>query len=197
MEPDKMKITLWHFAHNYLPPGEQLEQRHVPASTVCVHCSMDECIEHALIFYPYAREVWSEVKDFYGIHLNRKTFTSSNIWIFDYLVRGGVARGDNLEATVLAVTCWHIWDAYNMLREKHMMMFPTIVASKIEAYVDMIFEHLFRTKHADSREPSSLSRLAPPPTEMVLINVDVASSRRMGAGVVIWDHNGAFFCCLQ
>jgi hypothetical protein len=62
---------------------------------------MDERIEHALILCPYAHEVWSEIKDFNGIHLNHKAFTSSKMWIFDYYL----ARGGDLEATVLAVTC--------------------------------------------------------------------------------------------
>jgi ribonuclease HI len=110
------------------------------------------------------------------------------MWIFDYLDRCG-----DLEATVLAVTCWHIWDARNKLREEHTMVSPTSVAAKIKAYVDIIVEHLFRTKPSHSREPSSLSCWVPPPIGMVLINVDAAlfaSSRRMGAGVVIRDHNG-------
>jgi ribonuclease HI len=111
------------------------------------------------------------------------------MWIFDYL-----ARGSDLEGTVLAVTCWHIWDARNKLREENIMVSPSSLAIRVKAYIDMIIEHLFKTKSSHRREPSSSPHWVPPPAGMVLINVDAAlfaSSRCMGAGVVIRDHNGA------
>jgi hypothetical protein len=56
--PGKMRITLWRFAHNCLPTGQQLQRRHVPATSACIHCSMEESVEHALLFCPFAWDVW-------------------------------------------------------------------------------------------------------------------------------------------
>ena len=139
--PGKMLITLWRFAHDCLPSGRQLQKRHIPASPLCIHCSKEEPIEHALLFCPYARAVWSGIKQFYDIQLNRRGFNSPKTWIFDFLARGGA-----VQATVLAVTCWHIWDARNKLREENVMISPVGLSAKIKAYVDMILEYLYVPK---------------------------------------------------
>jgi acetone carboxylase gamma subunit len=68
----KMKTILWRFAHDCLPTGQQLRRRQVPALPLCVHCSIEEDVEHAFLMYPFVHEVWAEVKLLYKIELNRK-----------------------------------------------------------------------------------------------------------------------------
>jgi hypothetical protein len=55
--PGKMKINLWHFAHDCLPSGVQLCRRHIPASTACVFCAQEETVAHTFLFCQYAKEV--------------------------------------------------------------------------------------------------------------------------------------------
>jgi hypothetical protein len=80
----KMHITLWRFAHNCLPSGQQFQRWQVPASTECIHCSVEESVEHALLFCPFVRAVWDGVKEHIGIQLNRRSFTSPKLWLFDF-----------------------------------------------------------------------------------------------------------------
>jgi hypothetical protein len=53
-----MKIMLWRFAHDCLPSGHQLQKRHVPAAPTYIYCNRYEIVEHALLFCPFASEVW-------------------------------------------------------------------------------------------------------------------------------------------
>uniref|UniRef100_A0A8I6YGG0 RNase H type-1 domain-containing protein n=1 Tax=Hordeum vulgare subsp. vulgare TaxID=112509 RepID=A0A8I6YGG0_HORVV len=109
-----------------------------------------------------------------------------------------MARCDDLAATVLVVTCWHIWDARNKLREENINQHPSSLALKIKAYVDMIVEHLFITKTNHRREPSTTTSWVPPPAGKVMINVDVAlftNARSMGAGVMTREHSGSCIVC--
>jgi hypothetical protein len=46
-----------------------------------------------------------------------------------------------LEATTLAVRCWHIWDARNDARHNHAKSHPKSTCVKISSYVDMILQH--------------------------------------------------------
>jgi hypothetical protein len=85
--PGKMHITLWHFVHNCLPSGQQLLRRQVSSSSSCIHCSVDESVEHALLFCPFARAVWDGVKERVGIQLGRKCFSTPKKWIFEFLAR--------------------------------------------------------------------------------------------------------------
>jgi ribonuclease HI len=70
------------------------------------------------------------------------------------------------------------------------------VATKILAYLDLIFTHLFKEKHAKARgAQDGVAHWVPPPVGWVSINVDAAlfpSESRMGWGVVARDHTGAF-----
>uniref|UniRef100_A0A8I6Z480 RNase H type-1 domain-containing protein n=1 Tax=Hordeum vulgare subsp. vulgare TaxID=112509 RepID=A0A8I6Z480_HORVV len=191
--PGKMLITIWRFAHDCLPTGMQLQQRHIPASKVCLRSSIDEHVEHALLFCPYAQAVWNDVKHYFNLHLGRQGFTSCKRWIFDFL-----ARCDDLAATVRAVTCWHIWDARNKLHEENITQHPSSVALKIKACVNMIVEHLFISSTNHRREPSPTTSWVPPPVGRVMINVDAAlfsHDRSMGAGVVMRDHSGSCITC--
>src|SRR5207247_915809 len=67
--PGKMKITLWRFAHDCLPCGQQLQRRHIPVSSLCVFCNQEEMVEHALLFCQFVYEVWQQVKAHFGVHL--------------------------------------------------------------------------------------------------------------------------------
>jgi hypothetical protein len=42
-----------------------------------------------MLFCPYSRAVWYDVKEDYDLHLNHKGFTSLKTWLFDFLERGG------------------------------------------------------------------------------------------------------------
>jgi hypothetical protein len=102
----------------------------------------------------------------------------------------------NNEATILMVTFWHIWDARNKCREGDGILNPSVVATKIKAYVELIFTHLYKPSPANRREPTSSSPKWVPPSEgTVFVNIDAAifaSTRQMGVGVVVRDHNGNF-----
>jgi hypothetical protein len=47
--------------------------------------------------------VWAQVKESFPIQLHRKELANAKHWVFDLLL-----RSSSLNATVLAVTCWHI-----------------------------------------------------------------------------------------
>jgi hypothetical protein len=193
--PGKMHITLWRFAHNCLPSGQQLQRRHVTSLSSCIHCSVDESVEHAMLFCPFAHAVWEGVEQYVGIQLSRKCFTTPKLWLFDFL-----ARCSREEATVLAVTFWHLWDARNKLREDGGSVDPSTVARKVIAYVDMIHTDLLHPNTIPRRETSSATPWSPPMEGTLMINVDAAlfsASKNMGAGIVVHDHNGDFVvaCC--
>jgi ribonuclease HI len=194
--PGKMKITLWRAAHDCLPSGHQLLRRHVRASGNCIFCHREERLEHTLLFCPYAREVWREVKTAYTVHLRRSQFTNIKVWLFDFL-----ARADDREAVTLAVTVWHIWSARNAVRNGEPMKHTHSLSMQIKSYIEMILQHLFMPPTIHRRETPQAPVWSPPPEGMVVINVDAAlfsSTSRMGVGVVIRDHNGKFLAaCSQ
>jgi hypothetical protein len=97
--PGKMKITLWRLAHDCLPSGTQLRRRNIPVEGVCLFCDREESAAHAIVFCPYAAEVWRAVKLVYPIHLLRKHFSTPKAWVLDFL-----ARSDDRELVTLAVT---------------------------------------------------------------------------------------------
>ena len=93
-----------------------------------------------MLFCSFARGVWTEVKSTYSVELNRKCFHNPKQWFFEFF-----SRCNSQEATVLADTLWHLWDARNTLREEGGSLHPSTVAMKIKIYVDMIITHLFNT----------------------------------------------------
>jgi hypothetical protein len=99
-----------------------------------------------------------------------------------------------MQATVMMVTMWHIWDARNRVREGETLMRPRSIAEKILAYIQMIATHLYQAAPINRRETGSVVRKwSPPPDGTVLINVDAAifsSTCQMGMGAIIRDHNG-------
>jgi hypothetical protein len=122
--------------------------------------------------------------------LNRKVFRSPKLWLFDFL-----QRCSKLEATVLAVTFWHLWDTRNILREEGVQVNPINVAMKIKAYIELIISQLPSLETDHRRGTSRAVSWSPPPEGFLMINVDAAlfsSSNCMGAGVVIRNHVGDF-----
>jgi hypothetical protein len=189
--PSKMKIVLWRMAHDCLPTGQQLLHRHIPANDQCVFCGQTERVEYLFLLCPFARTVWAAVKERFPLQLRRNCLVSAKQWIFDYL-----ARENAVNATVLAVVCWHIWEARNDTRNNEGRLHPLRVAAKIIPYVDMIMRHCYKDKPAIRCDSRSYAPSWIPPREgFVCMNVDAAlfpDDHRMGWGAVLRDHNGAF-----
>jgi hypothetical protein len=57
-----------------------------------------------MLFCPFAREVWDDVKKDFDIPLNRKFFSSPKTWLMEFM-----SKCTAVQATVLAVFFWHIW----------------------------------------------------------------------------------------
>jgi hypothetical protein len=146
------------------------------------------------LFCPFAQAVWTVVKEQYPLQLQRKNLVHAKQWVFDFL------KGESgTHATVLAATCWHIWQGRNDIHNNEVNLHPSRVASQVLAYVDMIVTYLFKAPKADKvKSATSMPRWNPPPTGIVAINVDVAlfpAVRHMGWGAVLHHHNGAFVLC--
>ena len=110
-------------------------------------------------------------------------------WVFDFL-----GRASPVQATLLAVTCWHIWESRNDIRNGKGHLIPVRLAAKIKGYVDNIVQSSFSSSSAKRCESTSGSRWIPPPTGSVCVNLDVAifaADQRMGMGMVIRDHSGS------
>jgi hypothetical protein len=119
-----MKVVLWRMIHDCLPTGHQLNHRHIPADGGCVFCGQLERVEHLFLFCPFARSVWKVVKEQYPLQLQRKKLVHAKQWVFDFL-----RRESGIHATVLAATCWHIWQARNDIRNNEVFLHPARVAS--------------------------------------------------------------------
>jgi hypothetical protein len=109
------------------------------------------------------------VKREYDVHLNRKCFTSCKTWLAEFLTHNG-----DKQATVLAVTFWHIWDARNKLREEGCTVNPLNIAVKIKAYVELILTDRSKPSHGHRHETSRAVSWSPPPEGMLQLNVDAA-----------------------
>lgn len=131
----------------------------VATPSLCIFCSQAETIEHALLFCQFANKVWQQLKGDFEVHLRRHFFTSPRTWTLDFL-----GRCSKIEATVVMVAMWHIWDARNKAREGDGLLHPHAVATKVKVYVDMIIQHLYKPAPTHICESSS-SRLkwTPPP----------------------------------
>jgi hypothetical protein len=75
--PEKMKITDWRFAHDCLPSGHQLLD---PRMMLCFSYGCCERIEHTILLYQFAREVWEAVLLEHQLNHHRKFFTSTRTW---------------------------------------------------------------------------------------------------------------------
>jgi hypothetical protein len=148
--PNKMKIHLWRFVHDCLPSGVQLRHRHVPASDACIFCGREESITHAILLCPHAQEVWRLIKKSFSIRLNRREFSTPKEWLFKFL-----SISTDLEATVLAVTFGHIWEARNDVRNNQTQSDPKGTSARILAYVDLIVQHCYKPKPEHRRETNA------------------------------------------
>jgi hypothetical protein len=134
------------------------------------------------------------VKEDFDLHLNRKFITSPKTWLADFL-----AKCSQLHAVVLAVTCWHLWDVRNKLREEGGSVSPGSLAVRIKAYIQMIMEYVFKPCTDHRRETNRVVAWSPPPEGLLQLNVDAAlfnSSHRMGLGVVVRDHQSTFIAAM-
>jgi hypothetical protein len=190
--PNKMKVTLWQIINDCLPTGHQLQHRHIPADADCVFCGQTERVEHLFLFCPFAREVWSAVKNVFPLHLCRKSLVNAKQWIFDFL-----GRESDTSAMVLAVTCWHIWEARNGVCNNEELLHPQRWAYKILAYVELIMNFLFKNRSGKQRQAKATRRWVPPPAGQVCVNVDAAlfpGENRMGWGAAVCDHTSKLLC---
>jgi ribonuclease HI len=189
--PNKMKIVLWRMIHDCLPTGQQLTHRRIPADDRCFFCGQVERVEHLFLLCPFARAVWDMVKERFGLKLHRKELINMKQWIHSFL-----QRENETSATVLVVTCWHVWEARNDTRNGAVQVHPRRVASKVLAYVEMIMEFMFRSRApSNGRSTEVVMRRTPPPEDWVGVNVDAAlfpAENRMGCGAVFRDHKGQF-----
>lgn len=100
-----------------------------------------------------------------------------------------------MQATVLAVSVWHIWEARNTARNGDDHVQPTCVAMKILAYVDLIRQHCYDPDIQHRRDNICFpDRWSPPSPGTILINFDAAvfpGLQKVGVGIVIRDHRGA------
>jgi ribonuclease HI len=137
----------------------------------------------------FAKDVWRSIKLSFNIKLDRREFMSPKFWLFSFL-----SQAMDVEATVLAVGCWHIWEARNNARNNKSDADPRRTSAKVLAYVEMIIENCYKRKPFDHRrEPKVVLKWSPPPSGEFLINVDAALFEdlgRMSMGMVVRDHEG-------
>jgi hypothetical protein len=149
---------------------------------------VEENIEHSMLLCPFARDVWCHVKDLYNLKLQRRDFFTSKQWLFEFL-----SKATDVEATILAVGFWHLWEARNDARNNRAHPDPKQVSVKSLAYVDMIIQNCYTTKPSSRRETSQAPRWSPPPSGFILVNSDAAlfeDRQRMAMGAVIRDSAG-------
>jgi hypothetical protein len=128
------------------------------------------------------------VKETFSISLARHDLVSPKFWLFGFL-----SRATELEAIVLAVGCWHIWEARNDARNNNVEPQPKKISLKITSYVDVIVQNCFKPIPVTRRETKQPHKWSPPPPGEVLVNVDAdlfKDDRRMAMGAVFRDHNG-------
>jgi hypothetical protein len=156
--PNKMKIHLWRFAHDCLSSGSQLIRRQIPADGACIFCGREEDIEHTLLFCQFAQDVWRSIKSVFNFKLNKDEFVSTKTWLFDFL-----SKATDLEATILTVVFWHIWEARNDVRNNQAQPDPRCTSAKSLAYVDMIVQHCYKPNSDHRRETTVTRKWFPPP----------------------------------
>jgi hypothetical protein len=84
--PNKMKIVLWHLAHDCLPTGYQLMHHQIPADVGCVFCGTTERVEHLFLQCPFAISVWRGVKEEFPCKLRKNDVVNTKQWLFELLV---------------------------------------------------------------------------------------------------------------
>jgi hypothetical protein len=124
--PSKMKMVVWRIIQDCLPTGHQLVYRRILANDSCMFSGQIERVEHMFLIFPFARAVWERVKEQYRLRLCRKDLTNIKQWIVEFL-----GRESDVGASVLAVTCWHLWEAHNEARNNYVELQPQRVVNKI------------------------------------------------------------------
>jgi hypothetical protein len=104
-------------------------------------CGHLERVEHLFLLCPFARAVWDTVKEQYQVRLCRKNLVNLKQWLNEFL-----QRENAINATVLAVTSWHVWEARNEYRNNGIFLPPVRVATRALGYVDMILNFMFKQK---------------------------------------------------
>ena len=85
--------------------------------------------------------------------LDKKSLSRMKQWVFDFL-----RRASPVQATTLAVTCWHIWEARNDTRNRKGHLPPVRLAAKIKGYVDNIVQFCYKPKVEKRCESISKAR---------------------------------------
>jgi hypothetical protein len=118
----KMKITLWRFAQDCLPSGQQLQCRNIPALHDCIFCGRFEEAAHTLLFRQFTREVWSELKIMFptGRILLTRGFGSLTFYLDQRLGK----------PLLLVVDIWFLWEARNGMRNGESLKHPKSMANK-------------------------------------------------------------------
>ena len=193
--PPKMKIVLWRFAHDCLPTGHQLRRRNISTCDLCCHCGRHETIEHTFISCQYVAEIWRELKKRSGFKSLVKYFGSPRDWISQML-----AGCTEMEATILVIAIWHIWESRNAVRNGKNEVHPHCIVEKILAYVDMVLLHMFKPVPSNRCDSPRRKKWDPPPEGWVMVNVDAAvfqRANRMGMGIVIRNHKSEFLAAYR
>jgi len=191
----KMKIVLWRFAHNCLPTGQKLRIRNIPTYDLCYHCGRDETVEHAFLTCQYVMEIWKELKKICDFRRLPKPFGSPRQWIFETL-----ANCSDREATIIAISFCHIWEARNVVRNGENDVHPHCIVEKILAYVDMVLLHMYEPVLPNRCDFLKPKHWDPPPVGWVMMNVDAAlfpKTNRMGLGIVCRNHVGEFLAACR
>jgi hypothetical protein len=101
-------------------------------------------------------------------------------------------RSNDCEMVTLGVTVWHLWKAWNGVRNGEKRKHPKSLAEQIKAYIELILLHLAKIPTIHRREtPSTSSQWSPLPAGRMAINVDATlfySLTKIGVGVVIRAH---------
>jgi ribonuclease HI len=143
------------------------------------------------LFCQFARTVWRDVKQIIPLQLKRKEFTTSRLWLFEFL-----SRATELQATTLSIAFYLIWEARNDARNSEAKPCLSRTSGKIVAFVDFIKQHLYKEVPVQRRVSSSSGpSWSPPPSGTVVVNSDAAifhGRRVSSAGVIIRDHDGKF-----
>jgi hypothetical protein len=158
--PNKMKVVLWSVIHDCLPTCHQLVHRHIPADDRCRFYGQLERVEHLFILCPFTRAIWEVIKEQFRLRLCRKNLVNIKQWMSEFL-----KRESETSATVLAVTCWHVWEARNELRNDDVQIHPARVTAKVLAYVDMILAYMFKEKAVMDQSTASMGVRWVPPLE--------------------------------
>lgn len=79
--PPKIHIFLWLLSHNKLMTRDNLRKRHIIKPRDCVFCLENESICHLFFECVVARNIWSFVKDQFGITVGDDFESIAKFWV--------------------------------------------------------------------------------------------------------------------